>query len=283
MTYRMIVVVALCAMGQLARASLTLNTGPQVATPVGNLVTNGSFEIGAPAPGIANEVYWATGTTYTPFAVPPGWTSSGAASTYALWGSDGIITQGINYSAVLPDGKAGIYFGNGTMTINQTPVFHADGTVTFASAPTFSVDYGAPSRLLQSIPTDANPAPGYVLNFWVSGEEAVNPSGFGMTWTPGVFGLRVTNVLPGDPIQYLTVPSFNSANASQRFEYFFTPINPSLPVQVEFINWGHNKNPFATELVLDDVIVKTAVPEPGSAMMLIAGAAMLVKGRRRRG
>src|SRR5262245_24689686 len=93
-----------------ARASLTLLSGPQQGTHVGNLVVNGSFEAGAPAPGFANQLFWATGTSNTPFGVPGGWTSSGASSTYALWGGDGISGQGINFSAPLTDGSAGLYF-----------------------------------------------------------------------------------------------------------------------------------------------------------------------------
>ena len=33
-----------------AKAAMTILTGPPVGTHVGNLVTNGSFEIGAPSP-----------------------------------------------------------------------------------------------------------------------------------------------------------------------------------------------------------------------------------------
>src|SRR4051812_24661350 len=72
-----------------ARASISMLGGPQVGTHAGNLVVNGSFETGAPAAG--TSVYWATGTTSAPFAVPTGWTSSGTADNYALWGSDQAI------------------------------------------------------------------------------------------------------------------------------------------------------------------------------------------------
>ena len=67
------------------QAALSLLAGPPIATPAGNLVTNGSFEAGAPAPGAANLVYWATGTTNLPFSSPPGWVSQGAPDNYALW------------------------------------------------------------------------------------------------------------------------------------------------------------------------------------------------------
>ena len=51
-----------------ARASLTIASGLGT-THVGNLVLNGSFETGSPPNGTANELYWATGTSLTPFAV----------------------------------------------------------------------------------------------------------------------------------------------------------------------------------------------------------------------
>src|SRR4051794_38483447 len=86
-----------------ANASLTLLTGPPVATHVGNLVTNGSFETGAPAPGSANYVYWATGTTNTPFAPIPSWNSLGTAFNYALWGADNAVSPFTTESSdVLP-------------------------------------------------------------------------------------------------------------------------------------------------------------------------------------
>ena len=44
--------VAALVIGQASvRASMTLLAGPSTATHVGNLVTNGSFETGAPSPG----------------------------------------------------------------------------------------------------------------------------------------------------------------------------------------------------------------------------------------
>src|SRR5439155_25551336 len=143
----------LMALSTAAKASLVFNTGPQIATPAGNIVANGSFEAAAPSPGFVNQLYWATGTTNTPFAVPPAWTSSGATQTYAQWGSDGIPSQGINFSDVLPDGKAGLYFGNGLTSVNQTPTFFPDGRVTFSSPPTFSPAYGAPCTLTQIVNT----------------------------------------------------------------------------------------------------------------------------------
>ncbi len=265
----------------LAAASLTLLSGPQQGTHTGNLVTNGSFEIGAPPPN-AFGFFWATGTSSAPFAVPTGWSSAGGPSNYARWYSTGTGPYQTNFSANLPDGAQGLYFGNLTTTIDQAPTWNANGTVSFPAAPNFSPVYNQPVRLWQSVPTNTNIAPAYILSFWVSGEDTSSAQ-----WTDGLFGLRVSNVLPGDPIQYLATPGGQtSLGSSIRFEYQFTPINPSLPVTVEFLNWGHingypgsSANLFTTELVLDDVIVN-AIPAPATAPL--AAAALLLASRRRR-
>jgi len=271
-----------------ARASLVISSGLGT-THAGNLVTNGSFETGAPPSGTANTLYWATGTSLTPFAVPPGWTSSGAASSYALWGNDATLPQSLQGSDGLPDGSAGMYFGNGApVFVSQPPTFNANGTVSFPSPPAFTLFYAtAPVILTQSINTPATPAPSYDFSFWVSGEGAVN----GQQFTErGIFGLQVTNVLAGDPIQFLTVPNGvgNSFGVSHLYEFTFTPLNPLLPVDINFINWGHfdlspyGGSNFTTELVLADVIIN-AVPEPGTLTLLATGlCAIAARTRRRR-
>ncbi len=259
-----------------AHASLTMTSGGTYSRP-NNLLTNGSFETGAPTVA-GNKYYWATGTTLTnfPFAVPTGWSSAGTASTYATWGRDGFANS-IQLSDLLPDGNNGMYFGNAETYIDQTPVFNNDGTVSFGSAPTFSPKYGGPCRLWQTIPTIANPAASYKLSFWVSGEAAA----FGSFANLSVFGLKMTNVLAGDPIQYLTVPNGTGAlGASKLYEFTFTPINPLANVDIEFINWGHwDPGDFnlGTELVLDDVIVNT-VPAPSGMGVFAIGLCV----RRRR-
>ena len=120
------------------------------------------------------------------------------------------------------------------------------------------------------------PAPSYILSFWTSGEDTGSAPATPFTGD-GIFGLRVTNVLAGDPTIYLTTPSgLSSLGTSVRYEFSFVPLNPLSPVDVEFINWGHfslNGNPLATELVLDDVIVNAVVPEPG--MLGIAGVVII--------
>jgi hypothetical protein len=144
-----------------------------------------------------------------------------------------------------------------------------------------------PVILTQTINTPATPAPSYDLSFWVSGEGAVN----GQQFTErGIFGLQLTNVLASDPIQFLTVPNGvgNSFGVSHLYEFTFTPLNPLLPVDINFINWGHfdlspyGGSNFTTELVLDDVIIN-AVPEPGTLTLLATGlCAIAARTRRRR-
>ena len=163
------------------------------------------------------------------------------------------------------------------------PTFNANGTVSFPGTPTMTAPKGNPVQLWQSVPTNTNLAPSYLLSFWVSGEWSGQAPG----WAPdGIFGLRVTNVLPGDPLQFLTVPGGTTGlGPSHRYDYNLVPLNPLLPITVEFWNWGHfDLSPwggfvFTSELVLDDVIVN-AVPEPASICMLVAGGLMALRRRR---
>ena len=270
-------------------ASLNFNPVPPSLNRSANLVTNGSFEIGAPTFG--TSVFWATGATGGP-SVIPGWSSTGTPSTYATWGSSGVPGQGIRGSAPFPDGHNGVYFGNLSTDVSVAPTivngkadvaptFLPSGRVTFPTAPIFTPSFGGPCILSQTINTQFTPAPMYQMTFWVSGEDAVSQG----TWSSGVMGFRMTNVLPGDPIQYLTIPSGLGGLQSALYAYNFVPLNPLLPVTIEFINWGHISSvggvgvPFTSELVLDDVIIN-AVPAPGTAALLTLGG--VLAGRRRR-
>jgi hypothetical protein len=142
---------------------------------------------------------------------------------------------------------------------------------------------GSPAVLWQSVPTHLSPAPLYGLSFWVSGEGALagNPA------EVGIFGLRVSNTLPGDPMLYFSVPAGPSGplGSSHVYQFEFVPLNSSLPVTVEFTNYGHfDLTPYGgvgtTELVLDDVRV-VPIPEVGASWVL-AGAGLLVAWRRQR-
>lgn len=254
-----------------ANASLTL-LGPSPAlNRAANLVVNGSFEGGAPPAG--TRVPWASPSS-TDYSVPPGWASSGVdGQTYASWGSDGSAITGIVGSAPFPHGTNGVYFGNATTSVNMPPTFLPDGRVTFPGSPTFNPTFGDTCELWQSIDTPGTPAPTYRMSFWVSGENSATGSG----WADGIMGLIVTNVLAGDPIQYLTVPGVGS----RVYDYEFTPLDPLAPVEIRFINWGHvQAGGFASELVLDDVIIN-AVPAPGACALIgICGVAGGLRRRR---
>lgn len=259
----------------------------------GNLVTNGSFESsavpgGGPGIGQSNWRLWATGTTVGgwPFEVPAGWTSSGNANSYAVWGNDTQPT--LRFSAVIPDGQFAMYFGNGaSATVDLAPTFNLDGSVTFAGTPTITQPQAYPTAvtLSQTIPTAANPAPQYCMSFWVSGEGAFfasDPTGDSI----GIMGFQMTNVLPGDPVLFLAVPSAsdNFLGSWVRYEFLFSPINPNVDVGVEFINYGHfDLTPWGrggtTELVLDDVMIN-AIPEPAGLSAIALLAILWVRRRR---
>jgi hypothetical protein len=279
-TRALIIGTAAIAVGQIAaQASMTLLSGPSTATHVGNLVTNGSFEHVAPPAG--TTVFWATGTTLTPYAVPPGWSATGAPNSYAMWGSDPGSPIRLRISDVLPDGQNGMYFGNGGATTSLPPTFQANGLVTFAGTPALASSMGAPVTLSQSVPTHTTLAPSYLFSFWASGEFA----GGGVGAPDGIFGLQVTNVLPGDPLQYFAVPGGQgSFPASRRFDYSLVPLNPLVPITVTFWNWGHfdlspfGGSSFTSELVIDDVIVNP-VPEPATLGLLSLGGLVLLRRR----
>lgn len=269
-----------------AHGGLTLSTGLGT-THVGNLVVNGSFEIGAPPGGNANLVRWATGTSLTPFGVPTGWSSFGSTNTYAAWGSSTVGPATIVGSDVFPDGGAAMYFGNGGPAfVNLPPTFNTNGTVSFPGTPAFNSFFGPPAELWQSVNTPANPSPSYKMSFWVSGEDALGSNPF---QERGIFGFQITNVLPGDPIQWLAVPNGinNTYGTSHLFEYTFAPINPLLPVDIKFINPGHldlaayGLANFTTELVLDDVIIN-AVPEARTWILIISATLVIGWSRGRR-
>ncbi len=258
-----------------ANASLTLVGSGNVLGL--NLVVNGSFEIGSPGTGIANNAYWANPSS-SPYSPISGWTATGPADNYALWGSDEISGPfHLRHSDILPDGVTAAYFGNGeARSVDLPPTFNPDYTVSFSGTPTFGgFNYTGPVILSQAVPTQINAAPLYGLSFWVSGEDAnTSPA-----TTPGIFGLRVLNTETGDPFHYLVVPPGASSafGKSHVFRFDFSPLNPSQPVTLEFYNFGHTGYGFpATEIVLDDVRV-TTVPEPASISLLGVGILLCLR------
>lgn len=280
--------VLVCAVGALvasslagrASAGLTFLTGAAALNGAANLVNNGSFEIGAPALG--SQIFWAN-PAFPGNTVPAGWSASGASQTYATWGSDVAGPTGVRGSDPLPHGQSGLYFGNGLTDVSVAPVFQADGRVNFSSLPAFTPTFGGPVVLSQSINTPSSPSALYRISFWVSGEDSGQT---GNGFRRGVLGFRATNVLAGDPIQYLTVPNNVISPHSRVFTYEFSPINASLPVDISFINWGHidtvggvGTGALTTELVLDNVIINT-VPGPGAGMLLSLGGAAALRRRR---
>jgi len=69
-------------------APLVPTPGPPLSH-VGNLVANGSFE--DHPDGGATEYYWATGTSWVPYATPSLWTAAGSTNAYAIWGNSNSI------------------------------------------------------------------------------------------------------------------------------------------------------------------------------------------------
>lgn len=266
--------------------SLTLTSGQTYNRNAPfNLITNGSFEDGPGAPDAVNTFkYWATGTSFTPFAVPAGWTSVGGTSAYAAWTYDtiGPYTYG---SDVLPHGNRGMYFGNQFVSaISQPPTFNGTtGVVTFPSPPTITPSGPGytPAVQLQQTVTGLNTSAVYKFSFWTSGESAR----FGNFWHDGIFGLDVT----GFNTLYLQAPAgagVDTVGMSRRYEFFLQPASST--TTFTWTNWGHYGTSVTTgyttsvatdELVLDDVILNL-VPEPASLGLLALGSLVLRRRRR---
>jgi hypothetical protein len=266
-----------------ANASLTMSSGLGT-THTGNLVANGSFEIGAPPDGLGNALNWADPSqpAYGPI---PSWTGVGPNSN-TRWGNDSAIAPyRLKFSDVLPDGRAGVFMGTTTNTlVSQAPTFLPNGSVTFASTPSWSSVAGAPVRLTQTVFTNLTVQPSYNLSFWVSGEENSTNQGF---TGAGIMGVRLTNVLAGDPVQWIAVPNGTAYGMSKLYEFTFSPLNPLLPVDITFVNWGgvnlapYGGSAFGTQPILDDVIVN-AVPAPSALVLFGMGSAISGVRRRRR-
>ena len=221
-----------------------------------SLVTNGSFELGHPSPGL--DIGWTPGTSHvggypaTEVASIAGWTSTYDDGAYGTWGAVSVAGAGPAH------GLNQVYFGNWFADISEAPIVDASGEITFAAPPVFTNDSGlGPMSLSQSI-TGLAIGQTYQLDFYVTGED--NLSGF---TNLGLFGLGI-----GSELRYLAVPTAgNPFGASQRYQVMFSADATTL--DIAFTNWGHLPSQ-GSELVLDDVILNV-VPEPGTALLFGVG------------
>jgi hypothetical protein len=221
-----------------------------------NLLTNGSFELGHPSPGV--DIGWTPGTTHvggypaTEVASILGWTSTYDDGAYGTWGAVSVAGAGPAH------GSNQVYFGNWFADISEAPIVAPNGEITFAAPPVFSNDSGlGPMTLSQSVSGLAI-GQTYLLDFYVTGED--NLSGF---TNLGLFGLGI-----GSEQRYLAVPTAgNPFGASQRYQVTFSADASTL--DIAFTNWGHLPGQGA-EVVLDDVILNV-IPEPGTALLLGVG------------
>ncbi len=218
-----------------------------------SLLTNGSFELGHPSPGV--DIGWTPGTTHvggypaTEVASIAGWTSTYDDGAYGTWGAVSVAGAGPAH------GLNQVYFGNWFADISEAPIVSASGEITFAAPPIFTNDSGlGPMSLSQSV-TGLEIGQTYQLDFFVTGED--NLSGF---TNLGLFGLGI-----GSELKYLAVPTAgNPFGASQRYQVTFSADATTL--DIAFTNWGHLPSQ-GSELVLDDVILNV-IPEPSTALLV---------------
>jgi hypothetical protein len=264
--------VGVCVITSAAHASLNLSSSLGT-THAGNLVSNGSFELGnitpAPPDGVHSNLF------VTP---PDDWTPFGAPIVGAVWGNDGVIPYRLKASDVLADQRLGVFFGTGTgTTVSPAPTFQPNGRVVFPLPPTFNYAPGeGPVSLSQSV-LNLNALQTYKISFWVSGEE--NSTNQGNT-SPGIIEFNLTNVLAGDPSVYLAVPNGTLYGMSKLYEFTFQPLTSG---QVDITFTGHGRmfyggTQFGPGAILDDVIIN-AVPEPGA--LAAVGVSLLLLRRRR--
>lgn len=160
----------------------------------------------------------------------------------------------------------------------------------FSSPPSYThippVGYNLPFTLSQTV-SGLDPSENYLLDFWVSGEDA-NAGGF---FGPGMLELDVT----GESPIFLAVPFSPldmSLGTSQRYYLQFQSVSST--ITFSFINHGHlisGGNNIHTEAVLDDVVLnvlrghESDVPEGAglwAGVGLVGAAAMTALRRRTR-
>lgn len=254
-------VLSVCALTVLSGAAhggiIEITNGDSlVGDRTSNLLTNGSFELGHPSPGV--DVGWTPGTTHvggypaSEVASIAGWTSTYDDGAYGSWGAVSAAGAGPGH------GVNQVYFGNWFTDVSEAPIIDPSGEITFASTPIFTNDSGlGPITLSQSV-TGLAIGQTYLLDFYVTGEE--NTTGF---TNLGLFGLGI-----GSEQRYLAIPTAaNPFGASQRYQVTFSADASTL--DIAFTNWGHLPSQGA-EVVLDDVILNV-IPEPGTALLLGAG------------
>ena len=230
-----------------------------------NLLQNGSFEIGHPGGG---DAFFVQGSFAGAIAVPIGWSSSGGGESYGTW------VKGAERAADsddFPDGDGGLFMGDWfVQSIDVVPTFAADGRVFFASAPRLVFRDGyAPVRLSQTL-SGLSINNVYVVDFWVSGEDAHTVKDFDHD---GIIGVEISGVAEGAGRLHFAVPNGKGAlGESQRYSVEFVPATTT--VTVSFVNAGHfaaqNGNGLiatrgwtlgtTTEPILDDVILNDLGP-----------------------
>lgn len=195
-------------------------------------------------------------------AIPAVRSTSWSDGAYGWWGD----LPGFGKTAA--HGTNMVYFGNWLTTASGAISIAAIGEISGITGFTHAEGYD-PVVLGQTV-GGLTAGASYLLDFWVTGEGNGGPGGH-----TGVFGLEID----GDTRHLLLPAGSNSFGLDQRYQVALTADATSM--DISFHNWGHTTNlgGFATEIVLDDVILNAdaRVPEPG-LLMLMKKRGLQVKG-----
>ncbi|PWS35718.1 hypothetical protein DFH01_19210 [Falsiroseomonas bella] len=260
--HRAALAVALLGGGPAAAAIQSVSYGTAVlGSHAGNLIANGSFEVGA-----SGNRMWTGNGPYTganvggPGVSIPSWNAAYPSGAYGWWGPYP------NGAFPCADGANCVYFGNWITQPSQPPSFGPNGVVSFPGPVAFTntvPQNQGQVTLSQTVTLTAGDA--YLLDFWTTGEGPP-------TMPSGVFGLTI-----GSQSLFLEAVAGN-----RRYYVHFQA--DAATTTIGFTNWGHVQigQGIATELVLDDVILnRVAVPAPGTLPVLAVGAMGLLWARRR--